>query len=68
LSIPLAPAGAGTFEGAIVFYLNNYGISKEEAFLFATTYHILIVLVDLVMFYALLSVKNLSFKEVKGLK
>ena len=68
LSIPLAPAGAGTFEGAIVFYLNHYGISKEEALLFATIYHLLIILVDLVMFYALLVTKNLSFKELKSLK
>jgi len=68
LSIPLAPAGAGTFEGAIVFYLSHYGISKEEALLFATIYHILIVVVDLLMFYTLLFTKNLTLKELKGLK
>jgi len=68
LAIPLAPGGIGTFEGIIVFYLGNYGISKEEAFLFASVYHIIILLVDLGMFYVLLWNKNLNFKELKGLK
>jgi len=68
LAIPLAPAGIGTFEGVIVFYLGNYGVSKEEAFLFASVYHIIILLVDLLMFYVLLWNKNLNFKELKGLQ
>lgn len=67
LSIPLAPAGIGTFEGIIVFYLGNYGISKEEAFMFASIYHLLLFLVDFVMFYILLISKNITFDELKKL-
>jgi len=66
LSIPLAPAGIGTFEGIIVFYLGNYGINKEDAFLFASLYHFLIFIVDFMMFYLLL-LSDKKFKSMKSL-
>ena len=68
LSIPLTPAGVGSFEAIIVFYLDNYGIPKEQALLFATIYHFLILFVDLVMFYFVILNKNLSIDKLKGLK
>jgi len=66
LAIPLAPAGIGTFEGVIVFYLSNYGINKEDALLFASVYHFLIFLVDFLLFYSFLWNKNLTLSQLKG--
>ena len=40
LSIPLTPAGVGTFESAIVFFLSHHGIDKTDALISATVYHI----------------------------
>ena len=66
LSLPLAPGGIGTFEGVIVFYLSNYGINKEEAFIFASIYHLLIFLVDFLMFYVLI-IRDKKFSSIKNL-
>ena len=68
LMIPLLPAGLGTFEGVVVFYLTKYGISKEEALILAGTYHFILIAVDMVMFYLFLLFKDLSFKDIKGIK
>ncbi|NPA45247.1 MAG: flippase-like domain-containing protein [Chlorobi bacterium] len=68
MMIPLAPAGLGTFEGVVVFYLSKYGISKEDALLLASTYHFLLFLVDMVMFFIFLAVKKISFEELKAIK
>ena len=64
LSLPLTPAGVGTFEGAIVLFLTHHGISKENALISATLYHIIIFAVDFAMFYIFLIFKNIKFEEL----
>lgn len=64
LSLPLTPAGIGTFEGAIVLFLTHHGINKENALISATLYHIIIFAVDFAMFYIFLIIKNIKFKEL----
>jgi len=64
LSLPLAPAGIGTYEAAVVFYLSGYGVSKEDALLAATLYHILLFVVDFLLLYLFLLVKDIKFKEL----
>jgi len=64
LSIPLAPAGIGTFEGAIVIFLTHHGISKEDAFMSATIYHILIFAVDFLLLYLILIYKKIHYKDL----
>ncbi len=64
LSLPLTPAGIGTFEGAIVLFLTHHGINKENALISATLYHIIIFVVDFAMFYIFLIFKNIKFKEL----
>lgn len=64
LSLPLAPAGIGTYEAAVVFYLSGYGVSKEDALLAATLYHILLFAVDFLLLYLFLVLKNIKFKEL----
>lgn len=68
LMIPLLPAGLGTFEGVVVFYLTKYGISKENALILAGTYHFILIAVDMIMFYFFLLFKDLSFNDIKELK
>ncbi len=64
LSLPLAPAGIGTYEAAVVFYLSTYGVSKEDALVAATLYHILLFAVDFLLLYLFLLVKDIKFKEL----
>jgi len=64
LALPLAPAGVGTYEAAVVFYLSAYGVSKEDALLAATIYHILLFAVDFLLLYFFLLYKNIKFKEL----
>lgn len=64
LSIPIAPAGLGTFEGAIVLYLNSHGVDKESALLSATFYHILLFAVDFLLLYLFLSIKKIRLKDL----
>ncbi len=64
LSVPLLPAGLGTFEGAIVLFLTHHGVNKEEALISAALYHILIFAIDFIMLYIFLIVKNIKFKEL----
>ena len=64
LSLPLAPAGIGTYEAAVVFYLSGYGISKEDALFAATLYHILLFGVDFLLFYLFLFFKDIKFQEL----
>ena len=64
LSLSLAPAGIGTYEAAVVFYLSGYGVSKEDALLAATLYHILLFLVDFLLLYLFLVLKDIKFKEL----
>jgi len=64
LSIPLTPAGIGTFEGAIVLFLTHHGVNKTDALISATLYHLLIFGVDFVMLYIFLITKNIKLKEL----
>ncbi len=64
LSLPLAPAGIGTYEAAVVFYLSGYGVSKEDALLAATLYHLLLFSVDFLLFYLFLFFKDIKFQEL----
>ena len=72
LSIPLAPAGVGTFEGSIVLFLSSLNIDKSDALLAATLYHFLIFFVDFVFFYLFLMIKDIKYKDfiliIKGVK
>ena len=64
LSLPLAPAGIGTYEAAVVLYLSAYGVSKEDALLAATLYHILLLVVDFSLLYLFLLFKDIKFQEL----
>jgi len=64
LSIPLTPAGIGTFEGAIVLFLSHHGVNKEDALISATIYHILIFVVDFALLYLFLLFKNIKFGDL----
>ena len=64
LSIPLTPAGIGTFESAVVLFLSHHGIDKTDALISATVYHILIFAVDFILLYFVLFMKKLRLKDV----
>lgn len=64
LALPLAPAGIGTYEAAVVFYLSAYGVNKENALLVATLYHLLLFVVDFLLLYLFLLFKGIEFKEL----
>lgn len=48
-SIPLAPAGSGTFHAGMVLAMGWYGVSKEESLAVAIVFHLLLNLVPLFM-------------------
>ena len=64
LSVPILPAGIGTFEGAIVFFLTTQGVDKETAFVSAVIYHALIFIVDFLLFFIILLYKDIYFKDL----
>lgn len=64
LALPLTPAGIGAFEGAVVLFLTLHGVSKEDALMSATAYHIILLAVDFLLFYPFLIIKNIKFKEL----
>ncbi len=64
LSIPITPAGLGTFEGTIVLFLTSHGVNKVNVLMSATLYHILIFAIDFIMLYIFLLVKDIKFKEL----
>ena len=64
LSIPITPAGIGTFEGAIVLFLTHHGVDKADALVSATIYHIMIFAIDFIMLYAFLIIKDIKFKDL----
>jgi len=64
LAIPLAPGGVGTYEAAVVLFLGSHGVGKEDALMAATVYHILLFVIDFLLFYLLLYVKKIKFKEL----
>ncbi|MDX1807957.1 MAG: lysylphosphatidylglycerol synthase transmembrane domain-containing protein [Sulfurospirillaceae bacterium] len=64
LSIPLAPAGLGTYEGIVVLFLSHHGVSKESALISASIYHALLFIVDFVLLYIFLFIKDLKLKDL----
>lgn len=64
LALPLTPAGIGAFEGAVVLFLTLHGVSKEDALMSATVYHIILLAIDFLLFYPFLIIKNIKFKEL----
>ncbi len=64
IALPISPAGVGTFEGAIVLYLTQVGINKESALMSAALFHVLIFVVDLIMFYIFLLYKDIKIKDL----
>jgi uncharacterized protein (TIRG00374 family) len=65
-SIPLLPAGSGTFQAGIIFILTQYGVTKEEALMGSIILQLLMVLPSSIISLAILQKKSLSFKELLG--
>jgi uncharacterized protein (TIRG00374 family) len=63
-SIPLLPAGSGTFQAGIIFILTQYGIGKEEALLGSIVLQLIMVLPSTIISLVLIQKKNLSLKEL----
>jgi len=65
-SIPLLPAGSGTFQAGIILILTQYGISKEEALIGSIVLQLIMVLPSSLLALAVLQKKSLSIKELMG--
>jgi uncharacterized membrane protein YbhN (UPF0104 family) len=65
-SIPLLPAGSGTFQAGIIFILTQYGVIKEEALMGSIILQLLMVLPSSIISLAILQKKSLSIKELLG--
>jgi uncharacterized protein (TIRG00374 family) len=65
-SIPLLPAGSGTFQAGIIFILTQYGVTKEEALMGSIVLQLLMVLPSSIISLAILQKKSLSIKELLG--
>ncbi len=63
-SIPLLPAGSGTFQAGIIFILTQYGISKEEALIGSIVLQLIMVLPSTIISLIILQQKSLSIKEL----
>ena len=64
LSLSITPGSIATYEAAIVFILNKYGIDKENALIAAILYHFILYLVDFLFFSIFLFFKNISIKDI----
>lgn len=66
-SIPLLPAGSGTFQVGVILILTQYGISKEEALIGSIVLQLIMILPSTIISLVLLQKKELSIKEfMKG--
>jgi len=65
-SIPLLPAGSGTFQAGIIFILTQYGVSKEEALLGSIILQLVMVLPSTLISFFILQKKSLSLDEFMG--
>ena len=63
-SIPLLPAGSGTFQAGMIFILMQYGVSKEEALIGSIVLQIIMILPSTLISLALLQRKELSLKDL----
>ena len=68
LALPLTPAGIGAFEGAVVLYLTHHGVTKEDALMSASMYHVILLAVDFLLFYPLLLIKKISLRDLMSSK
>jgi uncharacterized protein (TIRG00374 family) len=67
-AIPLTPAGVGTFEAVVILFLQTHGVGKEDAFVAATVYHLLMFFVYLILLLVLMYTKNIQFKDIINIK
>lgn len=63
-SIPLLPAGSGTFQAGVILILTQYGISKEEALIGSIVLQLIMILPSTVLSLLLLQSKELSLKAL----
>ena len=63
-SIPLLPAGSGTFQAGIIFILTQYGITKEEALIGSVVLQLIMVLPSSIISLIIIQRKKLSLKEL----
>jgi len=63
-SIPLLPAGSGTFQAGIIFILTQYGVGKEEALIGSIVLQLIMVLPSTIISLVIIQKKNLSLKEL----
>ena len=63
-SIPLLPAGSGTFQAGIIFILTQYGVGKEEALIGSIVLQLVMVLPSTIISLVIIQKKNLSLKEL----
>ncbi len=63
-SIPLLPAGSGTFQAGIIFILTQYGITKEEALIGSIVLQLIMVLPSSIVSLMIIQRKKLSLKEL----
>ncbi len=63
-SIPLLPAGSGTFQAGIIFILTQYGVAKEEALVGSIILQLIMVLPSSIISIIILQKKSLSLKEL----
>lgn len=59
-SVPLAPAGAGTFHAAYIMALGWFGIPKEDALVASIVAHFSSIVIDIIVAFCILHVKNIS--------
>ncbi len=62
-SIPLLPAGSGTFQAGVILILTQYGVGKEEALIGSIVLQLIMILPSTVISLVLLQKKELSLKE-----
>lgn len=63
-SIPLLPAGSGTFQAGVILILTQYGVSKEEALIGSIILQLIMILPSTVISLLLLQQKELSLKAL----
>ncbi len=63
-SIPLLPAGSGTFQAGIIFILTQYGVGKEEALIGSIILQLVMVLPSTIISLIIIQKKKLSLKEL----
>jgi len=63
-SIPLLPAGSGTFQAGVILILTQYGSSKEEALIGSIVLQLIMILPSTVISLVLLQKKKITLKAL----